>query len=255
MSDFGFTVDFGGHPLGPGAPPSHLSFLRIFQHLLPTGKAWRLTPGKQLRQFFEGLAEPLADAREFIDANYLDLFPTTTRLLAQWEQQFGLTPSADASEDDRRLALASAWQAQGGQSPSYLQTSLRAAGFDVYVHEWWEPPNEAPRVVRNPRDYTDDPTFGDTQCGDTDALCGEPGAQCNRFLANEPGYLVNSDLTRVAPPLIPNDAAGWPFFAYVGGETFGDVADVAAERRQEFETLVLKLFPAHIWIVTLVEYV
>ena len=36
-------------------------FFRIFQHLLPTGKAWRVVVDKALRRFFIGLAAPLVD--------------------------------------------------------------------------------------------------------------------------------------------------------------------------------------------------
>lgn len=228
-------------------------FPRVIQHLLPDARAWRLNFEKTLKKYVDGLGESLADARAFLDEVYLDRFAVSTRELTESEFQLGLVPPASA-EEARRLNLAAARQATGGQSPRYLQDIVQAAGFDVYVHEWWEPPNEAPRVVRNPRDYTEDPTFGTTQCGEPEALCGEPAAQCNRFLANEPGYLVNSNLTREAPPLIPDDPAVWPHFVYFGAETFGDVALVDAARRQEFETLLLKLCPDDAWIVTLVEY-
>lgn len=256
MTDFDFTLSSSGSSSSSpgGGPSTPVSFLRVFRHLLPDARAWRLAFDKTLKKFFDGLSESYAGARTFIDEVYLDRFAATTRELAESEFQVGLVTAA-ATEEARRLNLAAARRATGGQSPHYLQDILQAAGFDVYVHEWWEPPNEAPRVVRNPRDYTEDPTFGSTQCGDTGAECGEPAAQCNRFLANEPRYLVNSNLTREAPPLIPEDADVWPYFVYVGAETFGDDATVDASRRQEFETLLLKLCPAHVWIVTLVDYV
>ena len=61
------------------------NWLNIYKHLLPRAKAWRLTIEKQLRQFFEGLSTFLADAREFIDLVWLDIFPQQTRELDQWE--------------------------------------------------------------------------------------------------------------------------------------------------------------------------
>jgi hypothetical protein len=227
-------------------------FLRIFQHLLPDGAAWRLLAEKKLRQLFEALAEVFASLRLFVDLVYEDRLPETTRELAEWERQFGL--EGTGLEDARRLALAAEWKATGGQSPRYLQDLVQAAGFDVYIHEWWEPPNVAPRTVRNPRDYTSDPTYGTTQCGEVLAQCGEPAAQSNRFLANEPGYLVNDDLSRGAPPIIPDDPAVWPYFVYWGGATFGDFAVIDAARRAEFERLLLKVCPDHLWIVTMVVY-
>lgn len=227
-------------------------YLRMLQHLLPNGLAWRTTVAKTLRKFFEGLSATIQNARDFIDLVYGDLFPTTTRELTEWEAQFAL--DTQDSDDDRRSALAGAWQAQGGQSPRYLQDTMQAAGFDVYIHEWWSGPNVAPRTVRDPRDYTDLPLIGQTQCGDDGAECGEPDAQCSRFLANNPGYIVNNTLTGVAPPPVPDDPTKWPFFLYWGGATFPNTATIPATRRAEFEKLLLKICPAHLWLVTLIEY-
>jgi hypothetical protein len=255
-----------------------MSFFRTFQHLLPDARAWRLTIDKKLRRFFEGLSfedliigteeeEPIeteegeelgqgyGDPVQFLDDVYEDAFPGTTRELVEWEKQFGLEPKG--SEVARRLALAAEWAATGGQSPSYIQGVLQTAGFDVYVHEWFEP-GGPPWVLRDPRDYTDNPLVGIYQCS---ALPSQPQCsafpsqpQCNDWLANETNYLVNKDLTRRPPPLVPDDPAKWPYFLYIGGETFPDIAIVEEDRRAEFERLILKIRPTHNWIVTLVSY-
>lgn len=226
-------------------------FFRQLTELLPDGTAWRAVAKKGLRRLLEGLAEAPAAFRDYADATFADRFPATTRDLAGWERQFGLLPAGD--ESARRLQLAAAWRAQGGQSPRYLQDVLRTAGFDVYVHEWWQP-GTSPRVARDPRSYTTRPRFGSTQCGQPWAQCGEPSAFCNRWLANEPDYLVNRNLTNEAPPPIPDAPSAWPYFVYVGAATFGQRASVPLARRSEFERLLLKLFPVHTWIVTLVNY-
>jgi hypothetical protein len=235
-------------------------FFRILQHLLPDGLAWRSTTQKQLRSLLEGLSEEPANIRAAFDLVYEDRFPATTRALAEWEREFGLTSSG--AESERRQQLAAAWQAQGGQSPRYLEDTVRAAGFDVYLHEWWEP-GTTPREVRNPHDHTMLPLIGTVQCTPVELdgpLCtpqfldDAPQPQCNRWLVNEPGYLVNLNLTPVAPPPIPDDSAIYPYFLYWCGETFGDVAEVPATRRAEFERMLLKICPAHLWLVTIVHY-
>jgi hypothetical protein len=227
-------------------------FLRTYQHLLPRAKAWRVTTAKVLRQYLEGLAGAPEDARAFIDGVFGDVFPSTTRELAAWEKQFGILPNAD--EATRRLNLAAEWSATGGQSPSYIQGVLHTAGFtDVYIHEWWS--SGPPYVARDPRDYTTTPTLGSTRCGLARSVCARDGEVCDAFLANQPGYLVNLDLTRRAPPAITDDPDYWPHFIYFAGETFPDVAEVDADRRAEFERLILKLCPNEKWIVTLVDYV
>lgn len=251
-------------------------FFRIFQHLLPDALAWRIrrrstgwtigdgssvgdpglliggtAEGRHIDRFFSGLANFFADVRTFVDLAYLDLFAATTRELGEWEHQFGLLTAS--TEADRRANIDAAWKARGGQSPRYLQDVVQAAGFDVYIHEWWS--SGPPYVARDPRNYTNVPTLGTVQCGEPLALCGEPDALCNNFLANEPDYLVNSNLTPFAPPIVPSDPDTWPFFLYWADSTFPNRAQVPAERRREFERLILKLCPAQNWLVTLIDYV
>ncbi len=227
-----------------------MSFFRMIQHLLPRAAAWRTTAAKTLRNFFEGLSGAPEDFRGFIDDVYGDVFPETTRELAQWEEQFGIV--ANPVEATRRLNLAAEWAAGGGQSPRYIQDVLQTAGFDVYVHEW--PASGPPWFPRDPRDYTDLPLIGTVQCGEVLAQCGEATALCNGLLANDPGYIVNDDLSGNAPPPVPDDPARWPYFLYVGGETFPDTATIPVERKAEFRRLVLKLKPTQQWLVLLVEY-
>jgi hypothetical protein len=228
-------------------------FFRQIQHLLPRARAWRLTlVDKTLRKYLQGIAAWTESARDFIDLAYIDLFASETRELDEWEYQFGLVQAATALA--RREQLAGAWAATGGQSPRYLQDVVQAAGFDVWIHEWWYFTGPD-RFTRNPRDYTDDPLLGTTQCGEALAQCGERNAVCNRFLANFPGYLVNVDLTQSAPPVVTSDPTRWPYFLYWGGETFGDIAEVPIARRAEFERLILKICPSHLWLVTMVTYV
>ncbi len=68
-----------------------MSFFRIFQHLLPSGQAWRVAIDKTLRRFFLGLSQQPELTKAYIDDVYLDLFPETTRQLNEWERQFGLS--------------------------------------------------------------------------------------------------------------------------------------------------------------------
>lgn len=227
-------------------------FLRIIQHLLPTGEAWRTTIDKALRRLFDGLSTIGNDARAYIDLVYLDLFPETTRQLEEWERFYGLSPTASTTEASRRLALSAEWKATGGQSAWYIQSVLRAAGFDVYVFSAWE--SESPWVARDPRDYLTSALLGTTQCGEALAQCGEAGAVCGTTLVNDPSYLVNVDLTSRAQPPLPSDPARWPHFMYVGAEEFGVGVAIDVARRAEFERLVLKLRPLHSWVGLFVDY-
>jgi hypothetical protein len=270
-------------------------FLRVFKHLLPRAEAWRLVVGTPLRRFFDGLSTMPSDARDFVDEIWADVFPQTTRELDEWEQSFALTWAA-ATEQDRRDRLDARWKAKGGQDPKYIQDTLQARGFDVYVHEWWVPGTEPPLGVkaaatpRNPFDYLDDssvPAASFVQCGEPLAQCGESEAQCGNAPAGAPrGYLLVNKIetsfpgfvvlcgeplaqcgepeaqcgnhlgfsSRPAQYYIPVDPAAWPYFLYLGGETFPDLATVSAVSQDEFEALCLQICPAQQWLGMLVEY-
>lgn len=234
-------------------------FFRIFEHLLPRSAAWRLTITKTLRKFFDGLTAEPENARDFVDEVYRDAFPATTRELEEWESQFGIYPLGN--EAARRLTLAAHWSAQGGQSPRYIQDTLQAAGFPLYIHEWWTPPGP-PYVARDPRLYTVQPLIGSYQCTgdafiDDQPQCTGAGItqpQCNAFLANEPGYIVNRDLTPRAPPPVPDDPFYWPYFLYFGAATFPNRVTIPLSQRDALERLILKIRPTQHWIVMLVDY-
>lgn len=257
-------------------------FLRMLKHLLPNARAWRLTVNKQLRQFFEGLTGLASGVKAHLDLIWLDIFPQTTRALDDWEQQWGLQGSALTTQG-RRDRLDGAWKALGGQDPNYIQTTLRNAGFDVYVHEWWvtiplysvecgeptancgEPDVECGEIIaeldpvtptpRDPSEFLTDGTipFGYfLNCGGSVAVCG--GVQAISGAANgvSGGLLVNEPAKVVYQ--IPTDPAEWPYVLYIGGRVYGEKANVPVGRRDEFEALCLKICPAQQWIGLIVEY-
>lgn len=269
-------------------------FLRVFKHLLPTGRAWRITTEKKLRQFFEGLTSAPEDVRDYADNVFDAVFPQTTGELPAWENQFGLV-SSGLTEQARRDRLEATWKALGGQDPRYIQDTLQANGFDVYVHEWWVPGTEPAVGVqgaatpRNPFDYLVD-VGGSVkyvvECGEPLAECGETGAEAgntantiagyplvNKLVFTSPDYIVLSGKpdARSGEPealagnfvqftnrrreyAIPPQMDKWPYFLYIGGETFPTLATVPASRRDEFEDLCLKICPAQQWLGMLINY-
>jgi hypothetical protein len=236
--------------------------IEIIKHLLPRGRAWRLTVDRVLKKWISGIVYPAASGKTIADEAWAESHPLTTTHLPDWEHQFNL--SGSGSDTVRRTSLDAAWKATGGQSPYYIQSIIQAAGFtNCYVHEWWEG-SGPPYVRRDPRLYTTLPLIGTYQCTPTDQdgpqCCEQIDAngdafdqpQCNAFLANYPGYLVNKRLTDEAPPPVPDDPTKWPFFIYIAGETFPDPAQIDMTRLSELEDLLLKICPTQNWIVLMV---
>jgi hypothetical protein len=268
-------------------------FFNVYKHILPRARAWTLTVKKTLREFFEGLVNTPESVKMFIDAIWLDIFPQTTREIGLWEDQFGLRDTG-LDEQGRRDRLDAAWKSLGGQSPRYIQDTLQANGFDVYVHEWWEPGTEPPVGIkqcatpRNPLDYIRRSKFQSgksMQCGEVEAQCGDPFAQCGNsetligyplvnkvFQTQRAGLMQCGEVQAqcgdpaaqcgnfsgfVEVPLdyvVPDDPTKWPYFLYIGGENFPELATVSNPRKDEFERLCLKICPAHVWIGILVQY-
>lgn len=239
-------------------------FFRIFKHLLPDSRAWRITTEKRLREYFEGLSGLGTDVKTFLDLVWLDLFPATTRELDAWDKQFGL-PDTGLTDQQRRDRLDATWKALGGQSPRYIQDTLQANGFNVFVHEWWVPGSEAAvnvkacATARNPLTFLPGEPLGYplvnkvflttpnliTLCGEAVAQCGEPSALCGNYIDFTDTLLVYD---------VPVDTQKWPYFLYIGDAVFGDLANVDIERRDEFEALCLKICPTQQWLGILVTY-
>jgi hypothetical protein len=83
-------------------------------------------------------------------------------------------------------------------------------------------------------------------CGEVVASSGDPLALCGNYVAFR---------TEQQEYIVPRDPATWPYFLYIGGENFGDIAQVDPKRKDEFERLCLKICPAQQWLGILVEYV
>lgn len=273
-----------------------MSFLDVFKHLLPSGKAWNITIDKNLKQFFEGLSIGVGDSvKLFFDEVFEDAFPQTTRELESWETQFGL-PASGLTEQQRRDRLEAAWKAKGGQDPTYIQETLQAAGFDVYVHEWWVPGSEpavgslGTAIARDPFLYLNDNITplrfasldggADMQDGDLavamDGQTLQPSGYplVNKIYTYDPDYISDgavdmydagqyamdgavtglSQVYNLKQYVMTADPDFYPYYLYIGGQTFPDHATVPGARQNEFETLCLKICPAQQWLGILVDY-
>lgn len=246
-------------------------WLLIIQILLPNSLALGIVITKQLRAFFDGFTDLPFSVQIFFDKIYNDINPQTTRQLDLWESQFAL-PYSGLTTQQRRDRLSGAWKAHGGQSPRYIQDTLHDAGFDVYVHPWWEPIPGRPGggsvngdvtpVARDPFLYLDDGTAKLYSMAD-----GLPSAEDGHQNGVLPGIIVAQDgglVEAFGYPLVnlgsgetytmPVDPSTYPHYLYIASENFPIPGSVAQSRRDEFEALLLKICPLQIWIGVIVSY-
>jgi hypothetical protein len=172
----------------------------------------------------------------------------------------------------------------GGQGKDYLQSVLRDAGFDVYVHENNPPIDPAIFLVG---DFVMVAGGDNAYAGRSDAFAGLtttgellvngfiPDTTDQRlFLMNAGnGYAGNQAsvagyftqfLVKDKEYTLPTDPLLFPFVWFVGGlatrnasnelETIA-VADVPASREQEFKDLILMIKPAQSWVGLIIEFI
>jgi hypothetical protein len=247
-----------------------------------------LAQGKIITGLMDVLGKTFDDVRQHTDDTLLELFPQTTTSLDEWDKQFGLPFVSGFAEQDRRDRLAAEWRTIGGQSPRYIQDTLQAAGFPVYIHEWWEDDTPTPR---DPRlylraGYGDGTAITDNTMGNSNATMGSnitmsvpsPNILNGYVLVNKT-YVVKTGYTQtMGNPAttmgnpdttmgsyssatfdrrdysVPGDTNTWPYFLYFGGQTFGDVVEIPLARRDEFENLLLKICPTQQWLGLFVRY-
>lgn len=230
-------------------------FLRVIQHLLPRGTpTWVLAPGKKITEFFDGLSSLGDEVKDYADKIWFDLFPPTTRQLPLWFEQFSIS-AAGLTEAEQRNSLTGRWRAVGDQSPRYVQDVLQAAGFNVYVHEWWQEGTDPP-VPKSPLFYLSSvQVFGWLYtCGNPEITSGGIDVTCGaRIGVSDRGYVLKNGIDETI--VIPPDPIYWPYFGYIGAETFPDRAQIPAERQSEFEFLCRKICPRHLWLGMMIEYI
>lgn len=263
-----------------------IDYLSIVRSLLPSGKAFASYGEKINRKFYKSLFSWLPDSLDAERSAIQNFYPQTTQDLDKFEDQFGLI-SGDKTEQERRDQLAAAWRGVvGGQDKIYLNGVLKQAGFDLYVHEPYDPtdPNYPPSF-RNPFEYIN---LGDDflSCGQDEAYCGNPNMMCGGQIEKY-GYLLVNNINQIIkkynfvcggnesycgnPEMnsgsyasflnikvkyeINPDPATFPFYIYICGKNFPDVVEVPKDRRDTLETLLFKHMPAQKWLGVLVKYI
>jgi len=235
-------------------------YFRMIQHLVPRARAWLLVMDAQFRQFMVGLSSISQDARLFFDAMWDDLQPSTTNQLDLWNDQWGL-PETGLSTADQRTRLDAAWKKLGGQSPDYIETTLQANGFNVFVHEFWGAgaapavPYVAPTPVAAPGGLVDADLLVNMirtvsveglGAGDDDMEAGEDEAEAGNFFGITFGEVEYT---------VPVTAEENAYMLYISAAAFPARATVDVDRKQEFKILLRSICPQQQWLGLLVTYV
>ena len=220
-------------------------FLALTKQLYPTGRAWWMKKNSIFELLHFGLAYSESRINSVIKELLDSIIPDNDNFsetdALNWEKALGLYQQTDLSFIERKEAIIRKMQFPGSvparQHYLFVQGELRAAGFDVYVHEnrFGDPP-----VVNEFAASIFDEIKFDEGLFDNEGIEGTK-------IANHIEETKDADFNF-------GDSVNMRATFFIGAETFPNRADVNILRKNEFRELILKLKPAQTAGLLLVDY-
>lgn len=230
-------------------------FFRAIRALLPTGRAWDITPPTGLRKVFEAIVPLPDDIRRELEGVYSDYFPDTTRALEKWEEVFHVRFSASLfSDGERRIVLKVLWLLRYGNTTGEFMRSV----LDVFI-PGVQVTDNVPVANAIGLVYAYKSVNGNKYM-----CCGNRRAICNYHVGERswmPAILRNDSQQAWDIPFSPNY---WSMCFFISGEVFrdGDRKFIAFGRKkvhekwQRFiEYVVLALKPVQSTAILFIKYV
>ena len=213
---------------------------KLGRQLFPTGRAFNYPIDGGLDRLMSGLAESekraLDDGYSVLDSILPDNDNFTIEDASKWENRLGLINGDANTLSDRKMAIIRKMNHPGDtparQSWDYLQNSLQAAGFNVYIHE----------------NLTETPILG--------SVIQSGQIQSGQYQSGSAPYLfkvVNSLDADIDGSYICSTDYRSTFV--VGGEVFGTTAILPSNREAEFRQLILKIKPVQTVAFLKINYI
>lgn len=229
------------------------AILKLSRQLYPTGRAFRFPVGGDLEKMHKGLA--VSEAKAYQDALGIlnsilpdnDFF--TAQDAADWERRLGLITNEAVSLTDRKAAIKRKMNHPGvvkaRQHYLYIQGQLRAAGFDVYVHENRFPDGMGGYVSYDPLSIVGTSKETAFQHGDLQHGDFQHGSSFNAIIANH----IDEAKDKIF------DIPSYESTFFIGASYLGVYASVDKNRKDEFRQLILKLKPVQMVGFLFINYV
>ena len=243
----------------------------LTKQLYPTGRAFKLNEGGWYYRLHEGLAA--SEARAFnaaigvLDGILPDNPNFTTSDASAWERRLGMINGTGVDLEDRKLAIKRKMNHPGTMKPREnwmnLEHQLQAAGFDVWVHENPNLINPADALVNVDYGEHGEYEHGEIQHGDDlsyyeDLFIFAEHGEIEHGEAEHGGWIFANKVVNFieeAKDATFNEGGSLVATFYIGGEIFGTLADVPAERKNEFRQLILQLKEVNTIAYLLINYI
>lgn len=230
------------------------SLLKLTKQLYPTGRAFKMSTGSVLEKLHNALNK--SEERAYSDAVSIlySILPDNDQFTADdatdWNRRLGMIVNPLAALPDRKLAILRKRQ-QPGTNPAkehylYLQTQLRAAGFDVYVYEnKFYDSMSGTWITKTPFELTGSSSFY-TKVRHGTIRHGQASH----------GFVYNNMIINYLEPEKDSAFALKSFRGtfFIGGNTVGSMANVPLVRKKEFRQLILQIKPLQTVGFLLINY-
>lgn len=233
--------------------------LQLTKQLYPSGRAFQIPADGILERLHKAINSVQGQAYENGVSLLNDILPDNSEFdsydCAQWERRLGLVTNTSISLDDRKLAIFQKMAYPGIDSPprqaaSFLQTQLRAAGYDVYVYENRFMVGSPPTLeTRTPSDILG--VAAGTAILDTFEL-GEVELDEDWIDAGITLCVNYLEETKDAEFSI---GSNYRSTFYIAGALVSTFASVPIERKESFRQLILTLKPAQTVGILFVNYI
>lgn len=229
------------------------NFLDAVKLLFPHSRAFNFTFDSNKRKLIKAVAVLPEDIRREMEQVYFDMFPETSRCVADWEKVFAVVFSSKELEKQRNV-LAALWRInKGGQSAVFLESILQNIDKDILVVE------NVP--ISNPRQKN---VVFVVVCKNKIMCCGNKKAVCGYRIGDgefDPTVLRN-DVSEVYS--IKNDKKYWGFCFFVCKRVvrnskseilYIEKLKLKKDFKKFVEYFILKIKPVHSVAIIFIEWV
>lgn len=223
------------------------TLLKLTKQLYPTGRAFWIPKNGVFQKLHQGLAVSEATAYNAAVSTLNVIIPDNASFTdadaSYWEGNLGIYSETGSTLDERKAAILQKMAYPGSTAPrcaaSYIQASLRLAGFDVYVYENRFPDGSGGWITKSPDEILgitageaayDDFGYGEAGYGDT------WGIDDITVIANHLEPLKDEDF---------DIGDNWRSTFFIAGSTITTFASIPTVRQTTFRQLVLQLKPAN----------
>lgn len=247
-------------------------FSKLFKQLFPTGRVFKVSDGSNINRFISVVSDVLSgvddDARAVLNSILPDNDEFTAEDATDWENRLGMISNPLVSLDDRKAAIIRKMNHPGDikarQSHDYLQDSLQAAGFDLYVYE--NIPEQSPSDVLYPFSGTaqqGDGQQGDFEQGDVFSVYPDLFIEVQQGDIQQGSFqqgwfeYIKKVANHIDEPLDAFFDVGSNYRStfFIGGPVLGEFADIDANRQDELRQLILKLKPVQTVSYMFINYI